>query len=218
MDLAIWRTMVAQTGAELLARFVAYLPSVLSATVLVLPGWGVAWLARGLTARTLDAVLRLVQRQRGVGRAVERTGFVAGFTRVFTGVVYWLVLVLFVAAGIEQLDLQLAAGLMATLAGYLPQVLVAVVIVFASLSGGQLAHTVIAATADAAGVDEAHLLGRATQVLIGALGFAGLATVFSGLLRALTSARPARERPRVAPLEDDADEELSDAGGVVSVA
>jgi len=173
MNLTVLETAFANAVRELAARTVEFLPNLAAALGLIALGWLAAWLTRGLIARSLTAGLGLLSRQRTVGRAVERSRLGPGFVKMMSHVGYWFVLVLFVAAAVERLNLMIAASLVSTLVAFIPRVLVALLIVFAAVVAGQLAAAGTMRTAGAAGLPQATLLARAVQMI---LVFFGLVT------------------------------------------
>lgn len=166
MDLAVWQSTFASAVREFAARTVAYLPNLAAALGLVLLGWLVAWLARALVVRLLNAVLGLLARQPAVGRAVERSRLGPGFATVIGRVVYWFVLALFVAAAVEQLELTIAAALVSAFAAFLPRVIVGLVLVFGGIIAGQWAFGAVQRAALAAGLPQATLLARSVQIVL----------------------------------------------------
>jgi small-conductance mechanosensitive channel len=170
METTFWQSEVTAALAEILRRVREFLPALLGALGLLLAGWAVAWLARLMMARLLGTALGLASRSFLAGRAIARGPSGAAFVTTASTVVYWLVLALFVAAAVEQLELRIAASLVSSVAAFLPRVLLAVAIVFAAMLAGQFAGGTIAAAAARAGLVQAALLGRATQAVIVFLG------------------------------------------------
>jgi small-conductance mechanosensitive channel len=172
MDSALWSSAVSDATRAFVDRAIAYLPSIAAALALVVAGWAAAALLRVVARRVLGALLGWLGKHHGVGRALERSGLGAGFATVASRVTFWLVLLLFVAAAIERLQLPLAAQLVNGLVAFFPRLLVAVAMIFAALLAGQMAHGAVVSTAARATLPQADLLGRTTQVLIVFLGVA----------------------------------------------
>jgi small-conductance mechanosensitive channel len=173
MDFSLWETALGSAVREFGERALAYAPNVAAALALLLAGWLVARLVRAVVRRALFSGLGVLRRQPGMGPAVERSQLAPGLVTAAAAVIYWLTFALFIAAAVEQLDLAIAASLLATFASYLPRVVFGLVIVFAAVIFGQLAYTTIGRAAGAAGLPQAPLLGRAAQVT---LVFFGVAT------------------------------------------
>lgn len=166
MDLAVWQSASASALREFAARTVAYLPNLAAALGLVLLGWIVAWLARAVIVRVLGTILGWLMRRPFLGRAVERSRLGPGFATVIGHVVYWFVLLLFVAAAVERLELTIAAAMVSAFAALLPRVLVGLVIVFGGIVAGQMAFAAVLRASTAAGLSQATLLARSVQVIL----------------------------------------------------
>jgi len=166
MDFAVWESTFASAVRAFLDRVVAYLPNLSASAGLVALGWAVAWVSRAAVSRLLGRGLALLARQPAVGRAVDRSRLGPGFTRLLSGVVYWFILTLFVAAAVERLDLAITASLVGALAAFLPRVLVGLVIVLGGIVAGHAAFSMVNQAALAAGVPQAGLLARSVQMIL----------------------------------------------------
>jgi small-conductance mechanosensitive channel len=152
--------------SELVERTVAFLPNVAASLGVAMLGWVVAWLAKSVVSKLLSGGLALLARHPALDRAVARSRLGPGFVRLLSGVVYWFILALFVAAAVERLDLTIAASLVSIFAAFLPRVLVAIVIVFAGIVAGQLSFAAVNRAALAAGLAQAGLLARSVQAIL----------------------------------------------------
>lgn len=112
-----------------------FLPKLLAALALVLAGW--------LLARLLRAGVRRGLERLGFGQIAERSGLEAllrqggvevSLADLIAGVAYWLVLLVVAVSAANSLGLDTVAGLVNRIALYLPNVLVAIlVLVFGTL-------------------------------------------------------------------------------------
>ncbi len=141
-----------------------YLPNLLGALVLLLGGWFIARLLRGLTARFIDSSLPLVQKiSRG---SVEPAGVVQRRIRALcVNLVFWVVLLIFVAAALQVLDIDALSIWISDAVTYLPNLIAGVLIVFVGFLLGGMAQQVISQTADSLDIRQAPLLGRIAQAI-----------------------------------------------------
>lgn len=160
-----WATTLGETIVQLARRIGDYLPNLLAAAALVLAGWVVAWLLRGLVARLL-ARLEWLTRTGAVQSGVRRLGLERPVSDIAARIVFWVVFLLFLTAATEALRLPVLATWLSGVSDYLPRVLVAGLIVLAGLLAGGLARNAVAAAATATGVAYGGLLGRAAQAAI----------------------------------------------------
>lgn len=145
--------------------FIANQARLLTAVVLLAVGVLLAVLLRALVVRLLRALERAMP-----GRAF-RTSF-AGFGRdwrvsdIVGAVVFWAVLLFFVATAVHALGLPLLSGAVATLSQFVPRVLAAVLIVVVGLVLGNLARGAVVAAAAGAGTPLAPAIGQIVRVAI----------------------------------------------------
>ncbi len=161
-----WAAVVSRTIEAQIERLIALGPNLLAALLIIAVGWALASLARSLVRRLVStAVGRLSERavlQRGFeqGDMHSRIPAAAGLA------VFWSVLLLFIAGGVEQLGIQAVSTLLSDAAYYLPRVLVGLLIVVAGMVGGSVAAHWATATMAPAGVAQAQALGRVVHVVI----------------------------------------------------
>lgn len=145
-------------------RVLAHLPNLLGALALLLVGWLLARALRLLTRRgagLLDALIA-----RGTGRTQWQIGRSAA---VLGGVVYWVVLIFFVAAATQTLGLQTFTDWLARLLDHLPTLTAGLLIIVAGwmLSGfvGELVQATVTALPAAQRAALARVAQGATLVI-----------------------------------------------------
>jgi len=156
---------------EMFQSATASLPTLLSALVLLLFGWILAFLARAFIRRVLVAAVDRLARNRSIAQGLERTGIRQRLLWLIGGGLYWIILFFFLAAAAEQLQLNVLTSLANNLASYLPRLLLGIVIVLAGFLGGNLAYGAVTAATASAGVRDGNVLGRAVQFLLFFMGF-----------------------------------------------
>jgi len=165
MDYGQWVDALNNSFDLFVQRVGAHLPNFLGAMLLVLGGWLLGRLLRAaiirLSAR-LDGLLQL----QGNSYFFTKLGMERPASALIGGIVFWLVFLVFFTAATETLGLPVLATWLSGVSYYLPRILVAALIVLAGLLAGNLARDAITATANAAGVAYAELLGRAVYVII----------------------------------------------------
>ena len=165
MDYTQWVAAFEAGLADLVRRLTEFLPSLLGAVALLVGGWLLARLLRGLIrrlARHFDWLLG----SRIVTGTLRRFGVDRSAAEVVGAIVFWAVLLFFLTAATETLGLPVIATWIAGLSYYLPRVLVGLLILLAGLLAGSLAGDAVRRAAAAAGVAQAELLGQAAQLAI----------------------------------------------------
>jgi len=148
---------------DLFERLRPHLGDLLIAVGLVFLG---SILGRVLGAGSRRAARAMLDRlgRRGKGAAAVGAEQLGQAVSVLVGrFVYWLILLVFIAVGLEVLGLPVVSRAGERLATYLPDAFTALAIVFVGVVVASLAGGVVAASAASAGVTYAGAVGRAVQ-------------------------------------------------------
>ena len=144
-----------------------FLPTIAAAALIVLTGWILARISRRwgrrLTGRLLD---RLGATSSSIGGAVESSGVRETTPRVVAGFVYWFVLLVFVAAGVETLGLPLMTELLAQVAAYAPNLLAAALIALGGMITARVVRTATQRAAHAGGVPQAARVAAVAEGMV----------------------------------------------------
>lgn len=165
MNYSEWPAIVADLFARLSQSVSTYFPNMVGAITLVAIGWVAAKLLRITVARLVSRLNRLIQ-GRAFGREMKSAGVDEMASEVVAGVVFWAVLLFFVAASMEALGLAVVTSALGRLAGYLPTVLAALLVILAGLVAGNLGYSVVSKTASSANISYADALGKAVKAAI----------------------------------------------------
>ncbi len=156
---------VINTVEQIAVQLAEHLPNILIATILLLTGWLLANGLRGLTLRLMPRVFRLVPSE-PFRRGLKTSGMERGITEALGGVVYWVIILLFIAGATDVLGLPIVATLAAGVGKYLPSVIAAVLIVILGIVAGNIARTTVGAATTSAGLPYGDLPGRVAQAVI----------------------------------------------------
>ena len=186
---------------NLLWNTVNFLPALLFALIVFLIGWFIAvWLgwviAEAIRALRVDHALK----QAGVDDVVTRAGYTLDSGAFVGALVKWFVILVFLLASLQVMGLsQVSFFLQQIVIGYLPNVIVAVLILLVGAVIAQVAEGVVAGSARAAGIAAAGLVGTLARwaiwifALLAALSQWQIAqtilqTLFTGVVVALALA------------------------------
>ncbi len=139
-----WSDAMGAAFTRVAESLVQYLPSLLGAVVLLLVGWLVARLLRAIAVRgigLLDLLLHRLVR----GRAREAPELPAHSVEVVGTVLFWLVILFFVAAATEVLGLDVFSSWLRQLVVYLPTLLAGGLIILAGFLLAGLARDLVLA-------------------------------------------------------------------------
>lgn len=143
----------------------SFVPTLLIAIIIFAIGWVLAVLVE----KIIESIFKSLQvdtalKSAGLDDVMKRTGHPLN-SGVFVGaLVKWFIIVVFLIASFDVLGLtQVNAFLKDVVLSYLPQVIVAVLVLMVAVVIGEAMQKIVAASARAAHVKSAHLLGVLTR-------------------------------------------------------
>jgi len=142
-------------------RTVELAPQLLGALVLVVLGFISATLIRKISQTLPPRLAKIIPAGRS-GRQLQAQR-VERFVSIAARILYWLVLFVFLASATEVLGLPVITTWLKGIAGYLPTILVGLLILGAGLAGSVAAREVVTAASASMGIGHSALLGRAVQ-------------------------------------------------------
>lgn len=200
MFLTEWANVLNASFQGLFYGLVAFIPNLVAALVIFIIGW---LIGAGL-ARVVEQVIAAVKvdqalRAAGVERVIERAGWKMNAGAFLGTLVKWFFIIVFLVAALEVLGLtQVTAFLTTVVLGYLPQVIVAVLILLVAAVVAETAQRVVRGAAAAARMRSANFLGSVARwaiwvfAILAALDQLGISpfiqTLFTGLVVALALA------------------------------
>lgn len=178
-----------------------FIPTFLAALIIAILGWIIGAIVYKFVSQLIKiARVDTALKAAGVDKVVERAGFKLD-TGMFLGkLVEWFVITVFLVAALDVLGLvQVTSFLKDVVLGYLPQVIVAVLIVLVAAVLAEAMEKVVMSTAKAANIKSANFAGKITKwaiwifailVAISQLGIAVsfINTLFTGVIIALSLA------------------------------
>lgn len=146
--------------------FIEYLPHFLAALLLLLAGWLVARLLRAVCIRLAGGLNNVLVRLSRWSRAKRRLTLTSGARTLIGNVVFWIVILLFVAMAARVARLELFTIWLDRIVAWLPTLLAGGLIVLAGWFVSTLVRDLVSATLDGAGSAQSELIGRVVQSAI----------------------------------------------------
>lgn len=200
MFLTTWADVLTQSFQNLSYGLVAFIPNLIVAIIIFIIGWLVGAGLGRLVAQII-ASIRVDQalRSAGVERVVERAGFKLNAGAFLGFLVKWFFIIVFLMASLEVLQLHDVTIFLSTVVlSYLPQVIIAVLILLVAAVIAEAADRVVAGAARAGNIRAANLLGTVARwaiwifAILAALDRLGVSpliqTLFTGVVVALSLA------------------------------
>lgn len=172
MTVQTWTSVIVDSLQELWIAVVAFLPNLIGALIIFVIGLIVAAGLGRLVEKIFDAV-RLDRFLAKIGLAphFERAGMHLRGARFLGRLVYWFLVVAFLLAAANALQLTVFAGFLREVLFYLGNVVVAVLIMLAALVVANFARHLVVGSVMSARLHGEHFLGVLTWWAITLFGF-----------------------------------------------
>lgn len=161
MFLTTWADVLTQSFQGLSYGLIAFIPNLIVALVIFIIGWIIGIGLGRVVAQVVNS-LRVdhALRSAGVDRIVERAGFRLNAGAFLGALVKWFFIIVFLVAALDVLHLtEVTIFLRTVVLGYLPQVIIAVLILLVAAVLAEAVQKVVAGSARAAHLRSANLLG-----------------------------------------------------------
>ncbi|OHA16288.1 MAG: hypothetical protein A2830_00070 [Candidatus Taylorbacteria bacterium RIFCSPHIGHO2_01_FULL_44_110] len=164
MFIESWGDVFARSLQSVWYGVAGFIPNLVIALIIFAIGWVLAALIEKLVetifrSLKIDAALKSA----GLEDVVKRAGHNLNSGMFVGAVVKWFVIVVFLIASFDVLGLTQVNNFLRDVVNYLPQVIVAILILMAAVIVGSAMQRIVAASARAAHVKMAELLGRVTK-------------------------------------------------------
>lgn len=140
------------------------LPNILAAIVILIVGWIIAKLLKAAVARGLKLVKFATLTQRaGIDEFLAKGDVKQSASDVIAVLVYWLVMLIVLVTAVNALGLEVASTLLNQILLYIPNIIVAVVVVVVGLYAANFVAALVRTAAANAGITEAGLIAALSR-------------------------------------------------------
>ena len=198
MTIQTWSDVLSLSFKNLWLGVLNFVPNVVVAVIIVLLGWGIGSLLGRVVSQIIKAIkIDEALRRAGVEDFLAKGGLSLNAGAFLGGLVRWFVILVFLIGAFEILQLSQVTMFLRDIINYLPQVIVAVLILIAAGLVADAMKKVVVSSAMTAEVSSAGFLGTVTKwtiwvfailVALSQLGIASgfIQTIFTGLVVALS--------------------------------
>lgn len=161
-----WRNVLVTTYEQILQQLILFTPRLLGALILLLIGWLVALLLAKAARSSIDLINRLIRRLFPSLIARHDVHLHTSYANVVSKIVFWLVLLFFIAAGANSLGLDIFSRWMGQLLVYLPRFAAGLLIMIGGYLVSNVVKLMAVSAVESAKFPQADLLGRSVQLAI----------------------------------------------------
>jgi len=196
-----WGQVLSNSFQGLWAGVIMFIPNLIVALVIILIGWAIG----SIVARGVEKFINVIRFDEALKRAgfedvVKKAGLNLNSGRFLGKVVMYFIIIAFLIASFDVLGLnQVTAFLQQIVLGYLPQLIIAILILLVGGVVGDVMNRIVTASARTAGLSHANFLGAVTKwsvwifvilVALSQMGIAGafIQTLFTGFVVAVSLA------------------------------
>ena len=168
MVFTTWADVLSQSFQSLFYGLVAFIPNLVIAVVIFIVGWLVGVGLGRVVAQVINA-LRVDQalKSTGLENLLSRAGWELSSGSFLGFLVKWFFIIVFLVASLDVLGLTTVNLFISDVVlGYLPQVIVAVLILLVAAVVAEAAERVVVGSAKAASLRAAGLIGKVTRYSI----------------------------------------------------
>ncbi len=167
-----WADVTVQSFQIMWSGFIGYLPSLLGAIIVFLIGWAIAVGLERLVSQIVK-VLRIdpLLERVGLGKGLEKAGFKLHVGRWLGLLVKWFLIIVFLMASTEILGLRDVTTFLQAVLYYIPNVIVAVLIILVAVWAANVLEKIIRASASATNIKATSFAAAITKWAIWIFGF-----------------------------------------------
>ena len=196
-----WAQVLKTSFQGLWTGVIMFIPNLIVAVVILLIGWAISAIVFHAISKFVDMIkFDEALRKAGIENVVRKAGLNLNSGRFVGKIVQYFIVIVFLVASFNVLGLnQVTAFLQQIVLGYLPQLIIAVLILLVGSVVGDVMARIVTASSRTAGLSSAHLLGTVTKwgiwifailVALSQMGIAGafIQTLFTGFVVAVSLA------------------------------
>ena len=163
-----WADVLSQSFQNLSYGLVAFIPNLIVAIVIFIVGWLIG-IGVGRVVEQIITALRIDQALKATGleRLLSRAGFTLSSGKFLGFLVKWFFIIVFLVASLDVLHLTVVNMFISDVVlGYLPQVIVAVLILIVAALVAEAAERLVAGSARMASLHAAGFIGKVARYAI----------------------------------------------------
>ncbi len=159
-----WQNLIVEPIKAMLTRIANFVPSLIAALAILIVGWIVAKIIKGLVNRILAAIrFDVIAKKAGISGVLSKGGIKLTARQMISGLAYWLVMIMVLVMMINALGLTAASQVFEGLLAYVPNVIAAIFILVLGMFLGNIISGIIRTIASNANLPKPQMLGNISQ-------------------------------------------------------
>ncbi|MHC4140958.1 MAG: mechanosensitive ion channel family protein [Planctomycetota bacterium] len=150
-----------------------FLPNILAAIIILIVGWLVAKMLKAAVLRLLKLIkFPALTEKGGIDGFLATGGVKQSATEVLATLVYWLVMLVVLVMAVNALELQVASQLLNQILLYIPNIIVAVIVIAVGLYAAAFVGALVRTATANAGIKEAEFVAGLSRYALVIFAFA----------------------------------------------
>jgi len=200
MYIETWREVLSSSFQNLWMGVIDIIPKLIIAIIILIIGWAIGSLVGRVVAHIIATIkLDNLLKSARIDEVLNRAGFDLDSGRFIGALVEWFIIIAFLVASLDVLGLSQVNAFLAEVLGYIPQVIVAVLVLAAAAIIAEVLKNFVVASVRAAGLTHATLAGTVAKWSVWVFGILAalyhlniatpfIQTLFTGIIVAISLA------------------------------
>lgn len=162
-----WNMVVMDSVREMLTRVGVFIPRLIGVLLILIIGWLIAKLIELVIVRVLKLIrLDTLSERSGTSNFLAKGGIKYTLSELLGVLAYWTAMLIVIMTALNALQWTVAAQLLNKVVAFIPNIIVAVFVLVIGMFVSAVLAGVVRTAASNAGIKQARLLGRITQVVV----------------------------------------------------
>ncbi|MGD8560164.1 MAG: mechanosensitive ion channel [Gammaproteobacteria bacterium] len=160
-----WSSALAHSVTQLVEKLAQSLPNIVGAILLLIAGWLAAKILRAITIKLANLGDQLLDRYRKKS-GITQDRLSVTYKQVAGAVIYWVVILVFITAATDVLDLKIFSDWLNQVISYVPTLLAGALIILVGIILSRVVHDIILAALPHKREDQRILFARIAYIAI----------------------------------------------------
>lgn len=162
-----WKQILWDPVSGVLSRAVKFLPTLISAIVVLFVGWLIAKIVQKISSKIFQWLrFDTLSDKSGLSNVFQKAGIKYTLSQLVGILLYWFVMLLVFISALNVLNLNVTAQLMDKIIFYIPNVIAAIFVFVVGMYLASLLGGIVRTAMSGVGVQEAHFLGNLTRSVV----------------------------------------------------
>ena len=168
-----WQAVLLEPAKTVITQIGQFLINVLLMIIILIIGWMISKIIKGLVVRILKAVkLDDLSERIELDNLLAKGGIQYSLSELIGVICYWLALLVTFVVAINAIGLTVAADLLNTVVLYIPNVIAAIFVLILGIFVASLLKSIVQTAANNAGIAQSNLLGKVVEIAVAVFAIA----------------------------------------------